>query len=256
MLLSTKKIICILGGLVSLELAIGTGQLKVTEHMIPASMIDAVKDWAAFLAFVGTTIISVVSGGSWYADSGDSAPASAPKASSASVVAILALGIGLMLAFSGGVAEAQTRPAPQFTGDLIKDVKANNAAGLGVLTPQQLLTGLAQVNLKQLQYAKAQAKAAGNSVTLPCWSAWVDLISKAQQPLKDDTGADMPKPDPNLFGDIESASELLQSLQVGGAIQVGCGAMLDASKKSVMQMITSVVSGNGLVGLLPIPPIP
>lgn len=176
----------------------------------------------------------------------------------------LAIGLGLMLSmFSfGGVAMAQIKkPAPQFTGDLIGDIKANTAAGVGVgiggtLSPDQLLAGIGKVELVKLKYAQALAKASNNQVTLPCWSALVDVIGKAQQPVTDDKGQPLESPDPNLFAAMERASELLQALNTGGAIQIGCGAMLDASKKSVMQLVTAVVSGNGLAGFLPILPIP
>ncbi len=148
------------------------------------------------------------------------------------------------------------KPTPQFTGNLIQDIKANTAAGTGLLTPDQLLAGIAKVELGKLKYAQALAKGSNNQVTLPCWSALVDVIGKAQQAVTDANGQPLDGTEPNLFASVERASELLQALNTGGAIQLGCGAMLDASKKDVMQLISAVVTGNGLSGLLPVLPIP
>lgn len=240
--------ICVLGIVILIEQSIGQGTVSLT-NLIPESWIPVVKGWCTLLAFVGTTIMT-------YGSYGARPPLPAPKLPMAATIALL-VGAGLLaMLLAPGDANAQAKKAPIFTGNLISDVKANISNGNSILTPQQLLDGIAQVNLGMLKYAKAQAKAANNNVTLPCWSAWVDLISTAQKPLLDDDGQPLAKPDPNLFGDLESASELLQALQPGGSIQVGCGAMADATKKSVLQIVSAVVTGNGLVGLLPIPPIP
>lgn len=64
MQLSTKKLVTILTSVASLDLMIGTGQLKVTAHMIPEAFIPAVQDWASFLAVLLTTAAAIIAGGS------------------------------------------------------------------------------------------------------------------------------------------------------------------------------------------------
>lgn len=257
MQLSSKRAVTIMTALASLDLMIGTGQLKVTSHMISEAYIPAVQDWASFLAVILTTAAAVITGGSWATDtSGNPTTTSAmPKAVAA---AVMALAIGVMLMAGGGTANAQS--ALQKAA-IRNDVNAPGgpAAAVGpikLLTPSDLLAKLVEVNLNDLKYAKAQAKLANNTVTLPCWSAWVDLISKSQQPVNDDDGKPLTKPDPHLFTDLEGASELLQAIQPGGSIQVGCGPMADATKKSIMQIASAIVSGGGLASLLPLPIMP
>lgn len=114
---------------------------------------------------------------------------------------------------------------------------------------------LANLSLPDFQYAAALADASGNKITAPCWHAWVDLISKQQQQLKGPDGQPMTQPDPHLFTDVEKFSELVQSLQQGGPIQVGCAALADAARKSVAQLISTILTGGGLTGLIPVLPI-
>ena len=59
--------------------------------------------------------------------------------------------------------------------------------------------------LADVTYAKALAKAAGNDVTLPCWAAWVDLVTSQTAPLKDDAGNVLTQPDPHFFVAAERA---------------------------------------------------
>lgn len=260
--LSIKNMIGLLSMVVALELAIGTGQLKVTDNMFPAAWIPAIKDWAAALAIVGSAMVGYISRS--LPDTPDVAKPSMPAGAGAA--AMVALVIGLTLAFGGGDAFAQSKPGLIQSAAQRNDVNAPGgtpaavASGpIKILTPNDLLQKLVQVNLADLTYAQAQAKAAGNKVTEPCWGAWVNLIATAQQPLKDASGNILVKPDPHLFTDLESASELLQALQPGGSIQVGCGPMADATKKSTMQIASAIVSGGGIASLLPLPvgpPIP
>lgn len=124
---------------------------------------------------------------------------------------------------------------------------------LGFKSPDEFLGSIEKMNLADFKYAKALAKARGNKMTLACWSAWVDLLSSTEAPLNDDAGAPLSQPDPHIFTTIERASELLQALQPGGDIQVGCGAMADALKKSVFQLAGMILGGASATAIMPIP---
>lgn len=118
MKLTTKQIVTIMTALAAFDLAIGTGQIKVTANMIPAAYIDAVKDWATFLAIV-------LSGGASVVNAMSEASAQTKSAVTAAIVA-------LFLVFAPGEAHAQPKlpqfRAPQITGNVVKDTQANNAA--------------------------------------------------------------------------------------------------------------------------------
>jgi hypothetical protein len=108
--------------------------------------------------------------------------------------------------------------------------------------------------LADVTYAKALAKAAGNDVTLPCWGAWVDLVTSQTAPLKDDAGNVLTQPDPHFFVAAERASEFINQIQPNSKLYIGCSASLNQSRMAIGQLISAVLSG-GALGLfkLPIP---
>jgi len=106
--------------------------------------------------------------------------------------------------------------------------------------------------LADVTYAKALAKASGNDVTLPCWTAWVDLVTSQTQPLKDDAGNVLTKPDPHFFVAAERASEFINQIQPNSKLYIGCSAALNQSKVAIGQMIGKVLTG-GALGLFKLP---
>jgi hypothetical protein len=106
--------------------------------------------------------------------------------------------------------------------------------------------------LADVTYAKALAKASGNEVTLPCWTAWVDLVTSQTQPLKDDAGNVLVKPDPAFFVAAERASEFINQIQPNSKLYLGCSAALNQSRMAIGQLISAVLSG-GALGLFKLP---
>jgi hypothetical protein len=106
--------------------------------------------------------------------------------------------------------------------------------------------------LADVTYAKALAKAAGNDVTLPCWSAWVDLVTSQTQPPKDDAGNVLSLPEPHFFVAAERASEFINQIQPNSKLYLGCSAALNQSRMAIGQLISAVLSG-GALGLFKLP---
>jgi hypothetical protein len=106
--------------------------------------------------------------------------------------------------------------------------------------------------LADVTYAKALAKAANNDVTLPCWTAWVDLVTSQTQALKDDAGNVLTKPDPAFFVAAERASEFINQIQPNSKLYLGCSAALNQSRMAIGQLISAVLSG-GALGLFKLP---
>jgi hypothetical protein len=100
--------------------------------------------------------------------------------------------------------------------------------------------------LADVTYAKALAKASGNDVTLPCWSAWVDLVTSQTQVLKDDAGNVLAKPDPAFFVAAERASEFINQIQPNSKLYLGCSPALNQSRMAIGQLISAVLSGGAL----------
>ena len=106
--------------------------------------------------------------------------------------------------------------------------------------------------LADVTYAKALAKAAGNDVTLPCWAAWVDLVTSQTAPLKDDAGNVLTQPDPHFFVAAERASEFINQIQPNSKLYIGCSAALNQSRMAIGQLISAVLAG-GALGLFKLP---
>ena len=106
--------------------------------------------------------------------------------------------------------------------------------------------------LADVTYAKALAKASGNDVTLPCWTAWVDVVTRQTQELKDDAGTTLAKPDPAFFVAAERASEFINQIQPNSKLFIGCSAALNQSRMAIGQLISAVLSGSAL-GLFKLP---
>ena len=106
--------------------------------------------------------------------------------------------------------------------------------------------------LADVTYAKALSKAASNDVTLPCWTAWVDLVTSQTAPLKDDAGNALTMPDPHFFVAAERASEFINQIQPNSKLYIGCSAALNQSRMAIGQLISAVLSG-GALGLFKLP---
>jgi len=240
--------------LVAIETAVGNGTVSLT-NVVPPTWAPYIVGWCSLLAFIGTTIMAAMTAGSVY---GPNAASNVARKVPVFLLGVLLCTVAYQLAYAQPLDIIQRAAQRNDVNRVDKTPITRPTFGDGkidVLKPSELLDKLKDVSLADLKYAKAQAKATNNTITLPCWSAWVDLLSKAQQPLVDDDGQPITRPDPHVFSTLESASELLQALQNGGPIQTGCAALADASKKSVAQIVSSIVTGGGLSGILPVSPL-
>lgn len=189
-------------------------------------------------------------------------PVAAP-ASPATPLATTGLVLAIALLAWAGPAGAQgvPRPPPRLTGDPVKDIgsaihpdipaqSAETVVNKDLLDKlnDKLLTDI----LADVTYASARAHVVDNKVTIPCWDAWLALLTLQSAPLKDGAGNVLTKPDPHVITSAEFASEILRQLQPDSTISLGCGSMLQAIKKDVATMVGAVLSG-GALGLFKLP---
>jgi hypothetical protein len=143
-------------------------------------------------------------------------------------------------------------PANLLPGCRNADGTINQAAG-GQGNPLANLTDdvLAKL-LADFTYAAARADATKNTVTAPCWHAWVALLTAQQAPLKDAAGKELTRPEPHLVVDAELASELINQLQPNSDLSIACAPTLQASQRNISTLVGAVLSG-GALGLFKLP---
>lgn len=247
---TTKKLVTIMTALAALDLAIGTGQVKVTSHMIPEAFIPAVQDWASFLATLLTGAAAVVSG--WREDGTMPAPLKA----AAAILLLLALAL---LGPSPGLAQGLRKP--QFTGNPIADIKAANSAKVA---PQKSLTDiLAEIAAKgtaDLQAADDVASAIDpdsgkmqDAIAHACYPALIKFIGGLPK-----GPADGSVPGPAVvFERARLARKMIQS-GLPDSLKIGCAPLVQDEANFFVKILAlaGVAVGTGGLGGLAIPAVP
>ena len=120
------KWVFILGIIVTVDQGISGGAIKLA-HAIPDAWIPAVDAWSSIFAFIGTAIMTGLSGYS-SANKGLLMPSAPPMAPKLPTI-LLAFGVGIFgwLLFSQAALAQNPKPRPAFTGDVRKDFQ--NATG-------------------------------------------------------------------------------------------------------------------------------
>jgi hypothetical protein len=143
-------------------------------------------------------------------------------------------------------------PRPACKNGVFAGGATDISASAGGSQLEQLQQKLAALSLDDFKYALALSISTKNTVTQPCWQAWVDLISQQQAPLKDAAGNALTEPTPHIFTDVEKLAELVNELQPNSPISTGCAPMAMAAQKDIGNLIGAVVSG-GALGLVKLP---
>jgi hypothetical protein len=253
---------------------LGLGALLAAFHLADAA------SWVSAVTSIGLGVGGIIG---ILLPEGKAAPVK-PAATNPTTSA-LAMGI-IVLALAVSPALAQTKGAPKNTPSAAPADERFPAAPAGLRTgpgtilpcdPANLLPGCrnadgtisqaagAQGNplanltddvlaklLADFTYAAARADATRNTVTAPCWHAWVTLLTAQQAPLKDAAGNPLTRPEPHLVVDAELASELINQLQPNSDLSIACAPTLQASQRNISTLVGAVLSG-GALGLFKLP---
>jgi hypothetical protein len=262
------RIVFTIGVLVTIEQGIGQGTVRLS-HVVPDEWIPWVIGWCNLLGFIGSTIMTALSGYSSFA--GQQKGLSVPPAAK-TVAFITVLLAGLLLA--GARADAQSdrfrEPAakgrasvipssPQLTGNIVQDVQnavKGTATGPAVssLPPDQLWQKIITASVTDLAYAKALADNAaspGSRLRSTCYAAWITTAEQAQgSGLKDAGGNALTKPEPALFTTFEQVAEVADNLQPTSPFMVACAPAANAFKMSVAQLVSLALGGTASLAAL------
>lgn len=110
-----------------------------------------------------------------------------------------------------------------------------------------------------LTYAKALADAAatpGSKLRSQCYAALLTANQQANgSNLKDGNGNPLAEPNPNLFSELEKASQVIDNLQPTSPVVSGCAPAAQALKMDVLNFINTIVTGAAIktltAGVLP-----
>jgi hypothetical protein len=229
---------------------LGLGMLLAALHVADAS------SWASALTSIGLGLGGIIGVLLPEGRAAPMKPAMTNPTTSAIAIGIivfaLAAAVGPALAQEPRTGGAQVK-LPKLTGNPIQDFKPQTSGGTSEQNPLANLTDdvLAKL-LADFTYAAARADATKNTVTAPCWHAWVTLLTAQQAPLKDAAGNPLTRPDPHLVVDAELASELINQLQPNSDLSIACAPTLQASQRNISTLVGAVLSG-GALGLFKLP---
>lgn len=134
---------------------------------------------------------------------------------------------------------------PQVTGNLIADIKANNAGTEENVTA--IWTKVISAASTDLAYASAMAASAGtpgSKTRQQCWDALLVANKQASgASLVNADGTPMVRPDPHMISDVESIAETIDNLSPQGTLYTSCAGAAQLAKRSVLQLINSMITG-------------
>lgn len=191
---------------------------------------------------------------------------------SANIAKAFLIAFALSLFLPHGAFAQTRRPAlPAVTGDLKKDL-STDGQNLGLIPPslvvqptgnasadlQALWTKIVSASNADLAYASKLAAGAGSQSSLirkQCWDAITTLNEQANGlNLKDASGNAVARPDPHLFTDVETLSEVIDNLSPQGPLFTSCAGAAQLAKTNVLTFINSVVTGAAGIAAMPIIP--
>lgn len=177
-------------------------------------------------------------------------PAEITKAADAVIKILIAAGLLSALLWAPP-ANAQTNLRPRLP---IDPLGLNDRPMLGKSGGplEDIIGALDAKLLPDLQYALKLATASGSKVTAPCYQAWIEIINVRQKAVQDQSGQDMPMPDPAIVTKFEKMVELRNSLQPDSDFMIKCSPVASMVKKDIVGFIGIVLSGGaGLATLVP-----
>jgi hypothetical protein len=168
-----------------------------------------------------------------------------------------AVGVAAAALLIATAATAETRPRPQLTGNLAKDVASTIGlapAAAPAETPDALWKQIQSASLADLQYAQALADnvaSQGSKLRSACYAVWITTIQQSQGTgLKAANGQPLAQPDPHVFSSFEQLAEIADNLQPTGPLMSACAPAWTALKLSAMQFFTMVVGGGASLAAL------
>ena len=254
MQLSLKNAITLIGYLVAVEMAIGTGQLKVTANMLPASWLPVIQDWSAALAILGGMAIGVIS----RSIPDGSAPAASPVLPPAVKALLLAFGVGLLISIGGGSAFAQAslKSPQQMFADLQTQIGKLQASLPPLKTPDQVVADIQgqvaqfeKVTIADFEAGQKIYVAANNINGINCNGQLLKLAqaNAAVTAATNPDGTAAAPSSPGLIAVVAKAYNLHVAFQPGSPTRAQCAAMKD----DVLNSTSPLLNAAGLTKLLP-----
>lgn len=214
-----------LGLIVTIETAIGNGTVSLT-NVVPLEWAPYIKAWCDLLAFIGTALMTAMSGYS-----------SASKGPLAKVAVLIAAGAMFLLLI--GPADAQTRLQSAAQRN---DVNAAGQSPLASLDVKGLIDRFDQAKLEDLTLALAYATADEDRAAMQCYQAWLEQVKKFAELRQ-------ANPDPDgvqIISVFQKARGLVRRLDTSSPLRIACAALAADAKQDVRQLLGGILSGAAL----------
>lgn len=107
-----------------------------------------------------------------------------------------------------------------------------------------LLGALEAKLLPDLKYALNVASGSNDTLTAPCWSAWITMIEARQKANVDDQGNELPMPDPALITRFQKLMDIRNALQPTSPFMRACSPVAGVVKSDIRKFIGLILTGG------------
>lgn len=107
-----------------------------------------------------------------------------------------------------------------------------------------LLGALEGKLLPDLKYALNVANGSNDTLTAPCWSAWITMIEARQKANLDDQGNEIPMPDPALITKFQKLMDIRNALQPTSPFMRACSPVAGVVKSDIRKFIGLILTGG------------
>lgn len=98
--------------------------------------------------------------------------------------------------------------------------------------------------LPDLKYALNVANGSGDTLTAPCWTAWIAMIEARQRGNVDEKGNEIPMPDPALITKFQKLMDIRNALQPTSPFMRACSPVAGVVKSDIRKFIGLVLTGG------------
>lgn len=155
----------------------------------------------------------------------------------------LILILAALLVAAPALAQPEPRSQPR-KGPIATAIENKiNLGGSGDVA-DDLLGALESKLLPDLKYALNVANGSGDTLTAPCWTAWIAMIEARNKANVDDQGNPLPLPDPALITKFQKLMDIRNALQPTSPFMRACSPVAGVVNSDIRKFIGLILTGG------------